>query len=117
MRHVHPDTVTGLEAVRRQDKIQSELVTQQFKYGMSMAAPKSQQTLTFKLTIEQRQKSAQAMWYIYSAMKISKRGFESSDFRAMVKQFADKAECHVLSVKSLSRWVYAEFEVFLLFLR
>ncbi len=39
----------------------------------------------FRLSPEQRHISSQAQWYVYSEMKISKRPFENTYFKNMLK--------------------------------
>jgi len=69
------------------------------------------------MTYDQSALTAQASWYVYSSMKISKTEFESQRFRTMLQRSnrGDNTAC--LSRQQLILWVRAEFSVFLIYLK
>ena len=69
------------------------------------------------MTYEQFALSAQASWYVYSSMKVSKREFESQRFRTMLQRSNRGSDITCLSVHQLVKSVRAEFEVYLIFLK
>lgn len=70
----------------------------------------------YTLSREERALTSQARWYCYSRMHISKREFESQEFRQMLSEQAGGHGVH-LSTRQLKEWVRAEFRIFLTFLR
>ena len=56
-------------------------------------------------------------WFTYSTMQISKSEFDSPWFRNMLMEVGDGEKTAILSKEMLSRYVRAEFEVFLIFLK
>jgi hypothetical protein len=71
----------------------------------------------FTLSPEVMQQSSQALWYIYSPGCVSKSTFEEPHFRGMLKAFAQKGPCAVLTTEGLSKFVRAEFHTLQVFLK
>jgi hypothetical protein len=105
----------------------SELLNQQLAYQPLSSAPAAQATgafANFVLTPEQAALSAQAMWYVYARMHVSKSGFEDPMFVEMMRRQAlsmmpagtDPKSAPLLKVAHLKKYVHAEFGVFLIFL-
>ena len=71
----------------------------------------------FKLTKAQKALSAQAQWYTYSSMKISKSEFDSIWFKTMSRTVGDGENTPILTKEMLVEYIRGEFAVFLLFLK
>ena len=100
---------TERKEVRAKDKVKLQLLVDN---------PLTPQQITlsasFTLTKVQADLSAQASWYVYATMHISKAAFDDVYYKAMLTKAG--AAC-VLASKQLKLWVRAEFEVFKLFIR
>ena len=70
----------------------------------------------FTMTKKEKSLGAQAQWYTYSRMHISKSEFESPYFRRMLAGGEDTEKTFVLTERNLQNYVRAEFGVFLKYL-
>ena len=68
----------------------------------------------FLLTKRERELSSQVTWYIYGNQRISKRTFEYPYFRKMMTVSGTQ---NLMTRANLLKWVRAEYEIFLLYLR
>ena len=66
------------------------------------------------LTRAHRHSCAQAQWYVYAKMHISKQSFNDNYFKQMLMAGGTKK---LLEMQQLKKWVRAEFSVFLLYLK
>ena len=89
------------------------------KGSMTTTASGSKKSLDkFVLSKRQWGLTRQARWYIYNDMKVSKRQFENPLFKDMLNSMSDKpSESGILTVDMLKKYVRAEFNVFVLFLK
>ena len=72
----------------------------------------------FTLSKKHWQLTRQARWYIYNDMKVSKRQFENDYFKEMLYSIAEKPnDVAILSKEQLVKYVHAEFDAFLIFLK
>lgn len=115
----HADSVVGAAAIRRGHKRHDgrvkEMMATEGACDVANQHKKASSCLdSYRLSPQQGQLTAQAKWYVYSEMYISKRSFEDDYFKAMFTSFDVKAK--VLTVKMLKNYVKAEFSVFLLYL-
>ena len=75
-------------AERAKEK-ETAIINQQLAYGMAAPDGKSKVGSTFTLTKKERSLSAQAQWFTYSTMQISKSEFDSPWFRNMLMEVGD----------------------------
>jgi hypothetical protein len=118
----HPiDSTNGKKFALAARQREGEAMGQQMQYGMP--APNGEGMVgtdslaTFKLTKKERSLSAQAQWYVYSTMQISKSEFNSVWFRKMLMEVGDGDATAILSQPMLISFVRAEFKVFIIFLK
>ena len=69
------------------------------------------------MTYEQSALTAQASWYVYSRMHVSKREFESQRFKTMLHRTNKSDGTVCLGVQQLVKWTRAEFGVNLIFIK
>ena len=114
----HPvDSEVGKKFAEKQKAIADDLVEQQMAYGMPASDGKTQVGGTFNLSKQERSLSAQAQWYVYSSMQISKDEFESTWFKKMLQEVGDGERTAILTQNKLRQFVRAEFEIFIIFLK
>mmetsp|Transcript_11131 Transcript_11131/g.25678 ORF Transcript_11131/g.25678 Transcript_11131/m.25678 type:complete len:312 (-) Transcript_11131:316-1251(-) len=118
LREAHPiESRLGRMYAERAKEKETAIINQQLAYGMAGPDGKSKVGSTFTLTKKERSLSAQAQWFTYSTMQISKSEFDSPWFKNMLQEVGDGEKTAILSKEMLSRNVRAEFEVFLIFLK
>ena len=71
----------------------------------------------FTLTKDQRSKSAQANWVVYSRQHISFSTFRDQSFREMLMAVGDGNSTAILTEKMLKKYIEAEFQIFIMFLK
>ncbi len=72
----------------------------------------------FILSRRQWQLTRQARWYFYNDVKVSKRQFENPLFKERLMSVSERpSESGVLKVEMLKKYVRAEFDVFVIFLK
>lgn len=129
MEHAHPDTEPAKKKAKAAETQHAALLDQQMAFQPLAAADSKQGPLAmaaFKLTPQQQALSAQAHWYVYAQMHVSKSAFSDPTFIDMMRRqglcMLKPGSCTpdkvpVLKVKQLKRYVRAEFEVFLIFIK
>ena len=122
LREEHPiDSPEGAKFALKMKQREGNTMGMQMQYGMP--APNGSDMLgaesltSFKLSKTEKSLSAQAQWYVYSSMQISKSEFESIWFKRMLKEVGDGELTAILNAEKLKKFVKAEFDVFLLFLK
>ena len=122
LREEHPtDGIAGPKYAKAAQDRANATMGNQMSYGMP-ASDGSQQlganSLSgFTLTKADKALSAQAQWYAYSSMRISKSEFDSVWFKTMLQTVGDGEKTAILTKEKLVTFVRAEFNVFLLFLK
>lgn len=115
------DSEAGKDSAAKAAQRAGDTMAKQMEYGMPAPGGKEHVgagTLgRFKLSKAERGLSAQAQWYVYSSMKISKKEFESTWFQNMLREVGDGDKTAILTPEMLKKYVRAEFSVFLLFLK
>ena len=128
LKHEHPDSKAALEAAARSKKASESKTATMFafsvatpitgkKYIVGKAAAsqhEDERTSPFVLTKRERELSSQVTWYIYGNQRISKRTFEDPYFRRMMTVSGTQ---NMMNRANLLKWVRAEYEIFLLYLR
>ena len=122
LREEHPvDSPAGVKFALTQKQREGDTTGLQMQFAMP--APNGTDMLgtdsltLFKMSKIEKSLSAQAQWYTYSSMKISKSEFESIWFKQMLKSVGDGEKTAILSAGQLQKYLKAEFDVFLLFLK
>ena len=129
LRHVeacHPDHKLAEAKVEYKEKAQAALFHQQLNHKPVSADAPPGKLSAYTLTPAQSALSAQACWYVYASLQVSKRSFEDPFFVDMMKaqvKAGKLATTHrqvhapILKARHLKAFVRAEFEVFLLFFK
>lgn len=136
----HASSVAGIASSKRKSEEADKKELKMFEQGMNMSKGNlSRYTLTnderaltsqvrcydmlaahwrmlFNISHAANSLDSQARWYIYSRMHISKREFESDEFREMIREQSGGRGVY-LSQPQLKEWVRAEFNIFLIFLK
>ena len=118
LRECHPvESAIGKKYADEKKKIEDAMVNQQLGYGMPASDGQSKVGALFVLTKQERSLSAQAQWFVYSSMQISKSEFDSIWFKEMLREVGDGERTAILTKEKLSQYVRAEFAIFILFLK
>jgi len=115
----HPvDSEAGADAVKRGAHRAVEKVGVVLDYGMPDDDGVSIDPVSkFRLSKRERSLSAQAQWYVYSSMRVSKGEFESVFFKTMLKETGDGPKTAILTQANLKDFLKAEWTVFFTYLR
>ena len=135
MENKHPASEVAQGQASKKEDYGVKLANQQLQYGAEKTEggmehgsdpqhePEQGSLQNFALKPAERMLSAQANWYVYSNMKISKSEFEGEPFKNMLREMftaggstGDPGSCPILSVKDLELYLAAEFAVFEKFL-
>ena len=107
LRDEHPmDSEMGKKYAEALAHRQSEIVGQQMEYGMIGPDGKTKVGTgggTFTLNKREKSLSAQAQWFVYSSMQISKSEFDSVWFKNMLQEVGDGEKTAILT-KDASSW-------------
>ena len=125
----HPDHSISKKKQKMEQRAHDALVDQQMAFTPLAAADSKKRPLAmaaFVLNPVQQALSSQAHWYVYAQMHVSKSAFSDPSFIDMMRRQAlsmlrpgacSPEKAPVLKVKQLKRYVRAEFDVFLIFLK
>ena len=115
----HPiDSPMGAKFAKQALDKHEALMEKQMSFGMpnGVGGVVGTDKQMFTMTKKEKSLGAQAQWYTYSRMHISKSEFESPYFRRMLAGGEDTEKTFVLTERNLQNYVRAEFGVFLKYL-
>ncbi|KAL1504104.1 hypothetical protein AB1Y20_010514 [Prymnesium parvum] len=119
LRICHPvDSEAGAEGVRRGAEKSKVALQTAMAYGMPNIEGNDIDSMAkFSLSKRERSLSAQAQWYVYSSMHISKSEFDSIWFKNMLKEVGDGEKTALLTQGNLKEFLKAEWALFLMFVK
>lgn len=117
--HAHPvDSEAGATGAKRSADKRSAVMMEALDYGMPDSEGKNIDPMSkMRLTKREISLTAQAQWYLYSSMRVSKCEFENVFLKAMLKAVGGGESTAILTIDNLKNYVKAEWGVFKLFLK